>query len=384
MTTAAQRARHLQWLKDITALPTAAGHEDRVIAWVEHWVARRKNLALRRDLAGNVIIERARRPARGGPRPVYITAHLDHPAFVVTSVIDARTIELEFRGGVHDPYFDRAAIEVVDGRDAVCRARIVELDGKARPFKRVRAMLEESHDRIRPGDIGRWAFPEQGNASVIDAQGILHAPACDDLAAVAAALSMLDVLRPRTGMSHVGVLLTRAEEVGFIGAIAACKLRSVPKSSRMICLENSRSFAESPIGGGPIVRVGDRMSVFDPRLTNRISLIMFEHEKKNPQFKWQRKLMAGGRCEATTFSSYGYESTCLCLPLGNYHNMQEIDGVAAGKRPARVGPEHIAVADYHGLIEMLIIAIARLDDPDLPDLKAQMEELHEKYGFVVD
>ena len=63
--------------------------------------------------------------------------------------------------------------------------------------------------------------------------------------------------------------------------------------------------------------------------------------------------MPGGTCEASTFSAYGYESTCLCLPMGNYHNMVDIDGVLAGARPARVGSEYISVEDFHGLVELL-------------------------------
>ena len=66
----------------------------------------------------------------------------------------------------------------------------------------------------------------------------------------------------------------------------------ISKSARLICLENSRSFPESPIGGGPIVRVGDRISVFSPELTNTISQICQEAEKKDPDFKWQRRLMS--------------------------------------------------------------------------------------------
>lgn len=386
MTTKAQREKHLQWLEEVTALPTAAGHEDRVIEWVEEWVSRRKNLKRRTDKAGNLIIEQVEdgSEATDGPRPVYITAHLDHPAFVVRRLVDEEVIELEFRGGVNDPYFTGATIEIFDDDDRAHRATIVSLDSKSKPFKLVRAQLKKPTDAIAPGQVGRWAFSGRDHLHDVDDKGLFHAHACDDLAAVAAALSVLDVLRQRQGMGHVGVLLTRAEEVGFIGAIAACKHRSVRKSSRLICLENSRSFAESPIGGGPIVRVGDRMSVFDPRLTNRISLIMFEHEKDHPEFRWQRKLMAGGRCEATTFSAYGYESTCLCLPLGNYHNMADIDGVAAGKRPAKVAPECIALDDYHGLVKMLIISIERLDDEDLPDLEAQMEALYDERGFVVE
>ena len=153
--------------------------------------------------------------------------------------------------------------------------------------------------------------------------------------------------------------------------------------SRLICLENSRSFAESPIGAGPIVRVGDKASVFGPQLTNRISAIMTLHQQRHPSFKWQRKLMPGGTCEATTFASYGYESTCLCLPLGNYHNMVDIDGVAAGRRQARLGPEHISVSDYHGLVEMLVVCCTRLDSAKIPTIASRMERLIAERGSIV-
>ena len=53
---------------------------------------------------------------------------------------------------------------------------------------------------------------------------------------------------------------------------------------------------------GPIVRVGDRMTVFSPDLTNDISTLMTTHAAEMPKFKWQRKLMAGGACEATARS----------------------------------------------------------------------------------
>ncbi|RLS64664.1 MAG: hypothetical protein DWH96_02775 [Planctomycetota bacterium] len=37
--------------------------------------------------------------------------------------------------------------------------------------------------------------------------------------------------------------------------------------------------------------------------------------------------------------------------------------VAAGKRPARVGPEYIAIEDYHGLIRLIIEVAHRIDRP---------------------
>jgi putative aminopeptidase FrvX len=392
MISPAQSQVHREWLKDLTATPTAAGHERRVIRWVKRWVDARADLQLRIDPAGNLLITQrpsrgrrrrtVRKPARDTGKPLLITAHLDHPAFVVRSALDDRTVDLEFRGGVHDPYFDNAVIEVIDQRDRPHRGQITQLDGTTKPFKRVMVRLAKPARTIRPGDVGRWILDGHDRLPRIEKE-LLLTHACDDLAAAAAALSALDVIRRPGNCPHVGVLLTRAEEIGFIGAIGACKHKSIPKGARLICLENSRSFADSPIGAGPIVRVGDKLSVFEPALTNRISDIMMQHAVAHPAFKWQRKLMPGGTCEATTFCTYGYESTCLCLALGNYHNMQDIDGVLRGRRPAKVGPEFISIDDYHGLIEMLAMCAMHLDSAEAPTLRGRMELLYRDHGFVL-
>ncbi|MHC4211283.1 MAG: M20/M25/M40 family metallo-hydrolase, partial [Planctomycetota bacterium] len=265
MPTAKQQADHRRWLVELTGIPTAAGREDRVIDWVTDWVQRRRNVRMRRDATGNLVITRTGKPP---VHPVFITAHIDHPAFVVRKVIDDRSLELEFRGGVFDPYFESAAIEVFDADGNAHRAVITKLDTKAKALKRVIARLSRAAP-VAAGDIARWAFKGRGRKPTIH-QGRLYAPACDDLAGVAAALSAFDVLRNRRDGASFGVLLTRAEEIGFIGAIAACKNHTITKRARFLCLENSRSFAESPIGDGPILRVGDRLSVFSPQLTNRI------------------------------------------------------------------------------------------------------------------
>jgi endoglucanase len=373
----AARRRHEQWLLELTALPTAAGCEGRVIDWVRAWVARRKDLRLRADRAGNLVITTTPRPAG---RPVFFTAHLDHPAFVVREPPRGRDVELEFRGGVHDPYFDDAQIEIFDAAGCAHPARITGLDSRANPFKHATARLTRNANAIAPGDVGRWRF--RGTVPRIS-RGRLHTHACDDLAAAVAALAALDRLRRRRTGPPVGVLFTRAEEVGFIGAIEACRLRTVPRTSRLVCLENSRSFAESPIGAGPILRVGDRLSVFEPRLTNRLGGLFTAHASRQPSFRWQRKLMAGGACEATAFAAYGYESTCLCLPLGNYHNMTEIDAVLAGHRPAKVGPECISLDDFHGLVEMLMICARDVDDAAAADIADRLEHLRRERGHVL-
>ena len=147
--------------------------------------------------------------------------------------------------------------------------------------------------------------------------------------------------------------------------------------------------AESPIGGGPIVRVGDRMSTFSPALTAAVCAVCEtlakEAKEAGGEYKWQRRLMPGGACEATAFQAYGYEATCVCLPLGNYHNMADLDLVERGDEAAvahaRCGREYIGVEDYHGLIEMLIACATRLDEA--PDVVAKMEKLYADKSFVL-
>jgi len=364
--------KHLNWLMEITAIPTAAGQEWRVVSWIEKWAKKQAGIVLKKDRFGNLLLTQKRRSSK---KPIYITAHLDHPAFVVRKQIDEQHLEMEFRGGVNDAYFVGAKVEVFDNNDNKYIGTIESLDSKAKPFKRVIVKLHKSvAGFLFEGDIARWCFKPP-----VVKDGLFHAPACDDLAGVAAAISALDIIKSIRSMGHIGVLLTRAEEIGFVGAIAAAKNKTIPKTSRLLCLETSRSFPESPIGAGPILRVGDKTSVFGPELTNAIAGIM--NAQKN--FQWQRKLMPGGTCESTAFCNYGYLSTCLCLALGNYHNMHDIDGVLHKKKPAKVAPEFISVNDFHGLIKMLSVVCRDLDKPRPATLRRSLERRIQKYRQIL-
>jgi len=381
----AARAQTEHLLLELTALPTAAGREWRVADFIAAWTDVREDLALRTDRAGNMVIERI--DADESRPPVLITAHLDHPAFVVDGLIGEGAVRLAFRGGVLDPYFREAPIDIITADDRVIPAFLVEA-GPARPFRACVAELESDDSAesvgIAPGDIARWRVaPPQIK------DGLLHTHACDDLAAAACALIAFDRLRTVPSAANVRLLFTRAEEVGFIGAIWALKNATVAPGSRMILLENSRSFADSPIGGGPIVRVGDRMSTFSPTLTAAISKAAedLERERKNSPspFLWQRKLMPGGACEATAYQAWGYDAMCLCLPLGNYHNMANLEAVQAGDpdavRSARCDREFVSIADVDGMIDLLIALGTNL--ADAPSLIQRLESMYEERSSVL-
>lgn len=317
------------------------------MGWVETWADRRPDLRARCDVHGNLLVtQKGRKPAD----PVIAVAHTDHPGFVVLAV-DGRAVDVEFRGGVRPEYFDGARVELFDGDDGAHRGSLEEFDHQE---SKGLVRLDRT-SQLAAGDIGRWFFgSNRGGAG----ERFLLAPACDDLAGAAAALAALDRARSDPSLRHFGVLLTRAEEVGFVGAIGACRAETLGERSRVLSIETSRSFPDSPIGGGPIVRVGDASSVFDHELTNRIASAAAASGLRH-----QRKLMAGGSCEATAFVGYGYRATGLCLPLGNYHNMGHLDEVEQGRGMATPLPEVISLADFHGLVDLLLLSATAVDTP---------------------
>ncbi len=337
----ASKATAEKWLGELTSLPTASGVEDDVIDWVAAWVGRRDDLTLKRDDGGNVFISQKGRKRKP---PVFAVAHMDHPAFVITSEEGA----FEFRGGVDEAYFAGARVDVVSRLDGPT-GEVLEYDQET-STGRIRFLSD-----VRPGDIAMWRF-----RNTRQKKGRFRAPACDDLAGAAAALAALDNARGETSLRHFGVLLTRAEEVGLIGAIHAAKHKTIPEGARLLSIETSRELPNARIGDGPIIRVGDRATIFDRDMTNKIS-----RAAASEGIAHQRKLMDGGGCEATAFGVYGYQATGLCLALGNWHNRGNLDEVEAGDTSAAVAMlEEISLDDFHGLVDLLLVAVRAVDDAD--------------------
>jgi putative aminopeptidase FrvX len=336
-----ERAVAEGWLRELTNLPTASGMEDRVVDWVRGWVTEREDLLFSRDTGGNVIITIS---GDTGLAPVLAVAHMDHPAFVI---VDSNG-SFEFRGGVDAAYFADANIEIVSRDDGpLGTVKTYEPESKKG--------IADFDGTVGAGDIAMWHFTDGG-----ETRGLFRAPACDDLAGVAAALATLDRARSDSSLRHFGVLLTRGEEVGLIGAIYAAKNRTLPDGARLLSIETSRELPNARIGDGPIIRIGDRATVFDREMSNRIS-----RAADRAGLAHQRRLMDGGTCEATAFGVYGYQATGLCLALGNWHNRGNLDAVEAGDTSAATATlEEISLEDFHGLVELLAVAAGAVDEDD--------------------
>jgi endoglucanase len=72
--------------------------------------------------------------------------------------------------------------------------------------------------------------------------------------------------------------------------------------------------------------------------------------KSDKGFKYQRRLMDGGMCEASAYCIFGYEATGMCLALGNYHNCD--------KKRTKIAQEYIDLTDYDNVVKWFV-ALAR-------------------------
>jgi endoglucanase len=149
----------------------------------------------------------------------------------------------------------------------------------------------------------------------------------------------------------VAVLLTRAEEVGFIGALAAVHAPAKSALLRkaddlLLAIECSAEQPYARQGDGVILRVGDRTSIFNSSLTAFLHDTSQAMQKQDPTFKFQRALMPGGTCESTVYDAWGYHAAAVCLSLGNYHNMD--------RTRRKIAPENIALSDYRHMVSLFL------------------------------
>ena len=276
----------LKILQPLLECPTAPTYESAVRNQIQSQLGGIGGLKLQSDPYGNLIAW------YGSERPKYaFVAHMDHPGWQLRPVRG-------FLGGVPQSLHDK---------------------GQVREF----------------GDFGMWDLPP-----VRLEEDRLYSRACDDLVGCATIIATLRRISNSGFAGSVAGVFTRAEEIGFIGAIHLAKSKLLPLDTTIISLEASSEIPPAKMGDGPIIRVGDRSSIFDPQTTD-----FFVEVAKTEKIGFQRCLMPGGTCEATAFQLYGYRSAALCVALGNYHNCTPDGGIDA---------EFIDLGDLEGLIAVCV------------------------------
>lgn len=324
--------------------PTAPYHESAVRRAAEK-VCAEFGLPAHRDRFGNLWIGR---PAPGRARQLVLAAHLDHPGFELAGKPGSPDWRARFQGGVPERYFRKGT-----------RIRLEPGNLRARLGPRLETGMEFI---IEPGDRARRPFPTQTVAPQFAMWDLrrferrgnrIRGCACDDLIGAAMILSALKDLRGSpAGRNAIGIL-ARAEEVGFHGALAVAGDRLLPRNALVVSLETSKEIPPVKIGRGPIIRVGDRASIFDSTATRFLTEVAGDLARRPSGFQFQRALMSGGTCEGTAYQEFGYQTAALCVALGNYHNCGP---------GGRIAAEYVDVRDCCQLVALLVEASGRLDE----------------------
>jgi putative aminopeptidase FrvX len=287
----------LEILQPLLECPTAPMFESEVRAEIESQLDEVRGLNLQTDQYGNLIAW------YGGARPRYVfVAHMDHPGWQLRPT-------RRFLGGVPQSLQEK---------------------GQVREF----------------GDFGMWDLP-----AFELKEDRIYARACDDLIGCATIIATLRTLSRMDFGGSVAGVFTRAEELGFIGAIHLARSKRLPFEATVISLETSKEILPAKMGDGPIIRVGDRISIFDPQTTDLFVEIASKEgfalgkNSGHRGTRFQRCLMPGGACEASAFQLYGYRSAALCVALGNYHNCTP---------DCRIDSEFIDLTDLEGLIALCV------------------------------
>jgi putative aminopeptidase FrvX len=351
------RSHFCQIAARLMRCPAAPRHEAMVRAAAEQ-ICAEHDLPHLRDKYGNLLVHMQ---TDRTCRPLVLAAHMDHPGFEILRALTPNCWLARFLGGVPDSYF-HPGIPVrlmTNGLAAVLGPRA----GKNKEFElhlnsgrsssrqaarscrtsKIRAVTHSI--RIRPA----FAVWELEDFALRRDQ--IHGRSCDDLIGVAAILATLIELRKAKARVNVMGVISRAEEIGFHGALTVAASRRLPKNSLVISLETSRELPAVQMGRGVIIRVGDRTSVFDPAGTRFLTEVAGLWAGKDRHFQFQRALMSGGTCEATAYQEFGYQAAAVCIALGNYHNCGE---------GGQIAPEFVSISDACGMVDLLVEAARQM------------------------
>ncbi len=296
------------------------------------------------DQFGNII---ARVPGRQpGIVPLALVAHMDHPGFEAVAVQGPDLIGNAL-GGVPTASLESGVpLQVVlgDGRrlPAATAGRWGSDDAR-----QVLIRLEEALDIGLPAPVvfDLTDFEVDGE--------FIRMRAADDLAGCGSILAALSELASQTPPGDVYGIFTRAEEVGLIGARLLAESGRLPGETLIVSVESSRVLPGAEQGGGPVIRVGDAGTTFSADAEAVLVRARECLQAGSPRFAVQRQLMSGGVCEASAFARYGYRTTGIAFPLGNYHNGSPEGGVEA---------EYININDFLGGIQLMTEAAHRVGE----------------------
>jgi endoglucanase len=332
----------LPLFRHLTSVPTAPFREKAVARKAREWIARHLGRRVTvREVRGGIIV--AYRGAGKGPA-LALAAHLDHPAFRLEKLSAGGAAAL-LQGGLPPHLLAGAPVEAFA---AVPKDNVPLARGVLGPRPKKDGALWTIRWFEFPPKGAKPAFAVLALPACKTEDGWLSSRSIDDLLGCAVSLEAVRRLAAARVKTNVTVLLNRAEEVGFVGALDMIRSGVLSAGDSYLSIESSRELPGSKPGQGPTIRLGDKAAAFDPNLVALLDEAGERLRKRGT--KVQRLRLTGGTCEATAYLTFGLEAAGVAVPLVNYHNGWGADAVA---------PERVRLSDAEGAVRLLVEA-ARL------------------------
>jgi putative aminopeptidase FrvX len=350
--------RQSDFLHQLLSIPTAPFREHLIRDEVVRRL-RRREIPYFSDPAGNLVIGCAsakqyeRMLGRHVREPVRVlVAHMDHPGFHGIGWRTRSRLQVRWHGGSPRKHLAGSPVWLADREGYVGKGILtgVKLHPRGTHLATAEVRVDRSsleRDKEAQELYGGFRFRKP----VWRSGQRLYTKAADDLvgvfAVVETALALFRKGAPRP--PFIG-LLTRGEEVGFVGAIEHLEQNWLQQALRpvvFISLETSRALPGAQIGKGPVVRLGDRAGVFD---AGGLKVLSDVATKVLPG-RHQRRIMDGGSCEATASMLWGVPPVGISVPLANYHN-QGIEGGPDCRGRDGPAPEMVHLDDVDGLLKL--------------------------------
>ena len=351
----------LHLFRHLTSVPTASFREAAVSKKALEWIRKHlgKQVSVRRVPGGFIV---AYKGAGKGPS-LCLAAHLDHPAFDLIK-ISKTGATARLRGGLPPHLLAGAAVQIFP---KIPKNNTPLALGVIGPRPKKDDDLWTIHWTQAPKSGTKPDFAVLALPACEIQNGWLLSRSVDDLLGCAISLEAMRRLSEAGAKVNLTVLLNRAEEVGFIGALDMVRSGVLSPYDSYLSIESSRELPGSTPGGGPTIRLGDKATAFDPNLTALLDDAADVLRKRGT--KVQRLRLTGGTCEATAYLAFGYESGGVAVPLVNYHN---------GWGAKAVAPEKVRLSDVEGGVRLLVETAKLFGARTLRGaLRARLEKRHD-------
>lgn len=342
-------------MEELFNLPTAPYRENWVLDYVKRELGR-LHVPFFTDKWGNIIAGTSHSKSLKESRRIGLLAHTDHPGFHLKKKKNRETWLARWYGGCPpDIHGAAVAIHNPSKPGTTVKGRVVSKKMSGPSKKEFLIKVDKSRNNGTAGELDKSCFGAFDFAGFNRRTHRVYTRAADDLTGVAIILCTLARLSPAQ-RNHMLGIFTRAEEVGFRGTLGIIYEKLIGPGNKIISLEASSQRPGARVGKGPVIRLGDRRTLFDSVVTSRLDRASAQLQKKHRKFRVQRRIMDGGTCEATPFNLHDIKAAGLAIPLGNYHN----------QRPSgRPGPEFIDIRDVEYAVDICVEfyrhAVKRID-----------------------